>query len=263
MAESSTIDSALLTSSIKTIKLLTRIYQNQEKLLKQIDNIDKNQEQIKNATDRINQLPTKKDFDVLADGLLQFNDDSQKAFNTLTDAINSMDNSQTIKIIKKLIETIKSLRETVITLSANMNTLSDNVNTVHQDASDLSTLTMDSNSRVRSMDLRMAALIGSLDSEENESGNLSDDLKFLSALPNEGNVKVDEDEVKKRELDRKKAQLQGDHKRAKEKNAMIHDEFKSLLDELNEDVLNMPDGDQSTIDKTEMPKDGENHVESN
>lgn len=270
VTDDSVIGSALLTASIKSVKLLTKVYASQQKLLVQLNDVKQTQDDNQKLINKLDSLPTREDFNSLADAVLQISDDSKAAFEKLNklidsanestiDAIDQIDSAQSIKIIKKLIESIKVLRNNVSNLSDNMTTLSDNVNSVHQDASDLSTLTIDSNTRVRSMDMRMAALVGLTEnSDQDDAKDLQADLQFLQSLPNEGDAKVDHDELDKRQQSRKDVQLEGKKRRAKQQAEMNHDSYNELLQGLDESVSQMPEADEDEIAKTSDLADSEN-----
>lgn len=219
MSESETMNSAILTATIKSLKLLTSIKDVQSQLLDDVNKIKKQQledhQKVEELNQTVNALPSSDDIHALnevlseidkqvqtvnQDAIIQsindtvaskFNESSKiitdsvdeltasaaKSDETILEAITNSDKSTSLETIMKLITGLKNVHNNVVTVANRMETLASNVNGVRGDTVALTDTIRDSNSRIKSMDLRMAAFV-----EPSDGGDMSDINSALALL---------------------------------------------------------------------------------
>lgn len=102
----------------------------------------------------------------------------------LLDAINGSNSVKHLEAMKRLIDGLKNMHENELELARRIETLSNNVTGSRNDTKMLSSTVIDSNARVASMDMRMAAFISLKDTNTTdvELDNLDNTVAFLESL---------------------------------------------------------------------------------
>lgn len=210
----STMDSAVLTATIKSLKLLSTMNTRQEKMASdismiknsqhaQVDELKKlnakfNDDELQEITKQLNGVITKiekMDLDSLSEHLdthldtiehnitnvlSETNQDikSDNDLNTtrIVEAISESDKSGNNETLMKLIDGLKNMQRNVQQLATRVETLSTNVQNGRKDTKQLTETIQESNTRIMSMDIRMAALTS------NEEDNLDDDMNSTIAF---------------------------------------------------------------------------------
>lgn len=210
----STMDSAVLTATIKSMKLLSTMNTRQEKMASdismiknsqqvQVDELKKlnakfNDDELQEITKQLNGIITKiekMDLDSLSEHLdthldtiehnitnvlSETNQDikSDNDLNTtrIVEAISESDKSGNNETLMKLIDGLKNMQRNVQQLATRVETLSTNVQNGRKDTKQLTETIQESNTRIMSMDIRMAALTS------NEEDNLDDDMNSTIAF---------------------------------------------------------------------------------
>lgn len=210
----STMDSAVLTATIKSMKLLSTMNTRQEKMASdismiknsqqvQVDELKKlnakfNDDELQEITKQLNGIITKiekMDLNSLSEHLdthldtiehnitnvlSETNQDikSDNDLNTtrIVEAISESDKSRNNGTLMKLIDGLKNMQRNVQQLATRVETLSTNVQNGRKDTKQLTETIQESNTRIMSMDIRMAALTS------NEEDNLDDDMNSTIAF---------------------------------------------------------------------------------
>lgn len=199
----STMDSAVLTATIKSMKLLSTMNTRQEDMARdihtiknsqqvQVDELKKlnaksNDDALREITDQLNGIVTKIDnidLDSLSAHLetqldtveknIKSNSDSNAA--QMLEAISESDKSGNNDTLMKLIDGLRNMQKNVQQLATRVETLSTNVQNGRKDTKQLTETIQESNTRVMSMDIRMAALTS------NEDNNVDTDIDSTIAF---------------------------------------------------------------------------------
>lgn len=241
MSEETGMESAVLTATISSLKLLKKIRERQEAIageqtkrtnealtLQQevksvLEELKGGQTQNAEALQRILDLPKPQEFDEIKTTLAGIQD-TVKAFNlddllasvgekvtagnedvkssiqsatdklsaqadkNQKDVLSEVDESnkaENVETIKQLIAGLVNMQTNIMELAKRVSTLSGNVNGVRQDAKTLNGTIVENNSRIRSMDLRMALLANQNDTDELATSNEA--VELLKSLPNGDN----------------------------------------------------------------------------
>ncbi len=199
----STMDSAVLTATIKSMKLLSTMNTRQEEMARdihtiknsqqvQVDELKKlnaksNDDALREITDQLNGIVTKIDnidLDSLSAHLetqldtveknIKLNSDSNAT--QMLEAISESDKSGNNDTLMKLIDGLRNMQKNVQQLATRVETLSTNVQNGRKDTKQLTETIQESNTRVMSMDIRMAALTS------NEDNNVDTDIDSTIAF---------------------------------------------------------------------------------
>ena len=199
----STMDSAVLTATIKSMKLLSTMNTRQEEMARdihtiknsqqvQVDELKKlnaksNDDALREITDQLNGIVTKIDnidLDSLSAHLETQLDTVEKNIKSNSDsnatqmfeAISELDKSGNNDTLMKLIDGLRNMQKNVQQLATRVETLSTNVQNGRKDTKQLTETIQESNTRVMSMDIRMAALTS------NEDTNVDTDIDSTIAF---------------------------------------------------------------------------------
>lgn len=199
----STMDSAVLTATIKSMKLLSTMNTRQEEMARdihtiknsqqvQVDELKKlnaksNDDALREITDQLTGIVTKIDnidLDSLSAHLETHLDTVEKNIKSNSDsnatqmleAISESDKSGNNDTLMKLIDGLRNMQKNVQQLATRVETLSTNVQNGRKDTKQLTETIQESNTRVMSMDIRMAALTS------NEDNNVDTDIDSTIAF---------------------------------------------------------------------------------
>lgn len=240
MSEETGMESAVLTATISSLKLLKKIRERQEAIAgeqtKRTNEVLALQQEVKSALEelkggqaqnaealqRILDLPKPQEFDEIKTALADIqntinafnlddllasvgekvtagNEDVKSSVQSATDKLLAQadknrndvlsevvesNKAENVETIRQLIDGLVNMQTNIMELAKRVNTLSGNVNAVRQDAKALNGTIVENNSRIRSMDLRMALLTTQNDTDELTTSN--DAVELLQSLPNGG-----------------------------------------------------------------------------
>lgn len=240
MSEETGMESAVLTATISSLKLLKKIRERQEAIAgeqtKRTNEVLALQQEVKSALEelkggqaqnaealqRILDLPKPQEFDEIKTALADIqntinafnlddllasvgekvtagNEDVKSSVQSATDKLSAQadknrndvlsevvesNKAENVETIRQLIDGLVNMQTNIMELAKRVNTLSGNVNAVRQDAKALNGTIVENNSRIRSMDLRMALLTTQNDTDELTTSN--DAVELLQSLPNGG-----------------------------------------------------------------------------
>lgn len=210
-----TMDSAVLTATIKSMKLLSTMNTRQEKMASDISKIQNAQQEqvdalkklnakfnddaeLQEITTQLNGIITKIDKIDLSSlserlnehldtvehniaNVLSETDRDIKSNNDLNttrtlEAISNSDKSVNNETLMTLIEGLKNMQRNMQQLATRVETLSTNVQNGRKETKQLTETIQESNTRIMSMDIRMAALTS------HEDDNLDDDMSSTIAF---------------------------------------------------------------------------------
>lgn len=190
MADNNEMQSAMLTATIKSLKVLQELKAEQTGqtiLLKELRDTQKNNAKV---LELINELPTRDEINVLINSLTAISDAQRKLLTQADESqkrllkrIDDTDASANLEVIKRLVQGMKQVHENMVILTKSMDKLGQNVNDVHNDSQELSDVIMNSNSRILSMDMRMAAFTNL--AQGSSIDNVDDALDLLTNLSDE------------------------------------------------------------------------------
>lgn len=190
-----TVNSALLTATIKSLKIQQSMQSSVKMIHDENQEISKKQSDILTALSVLDDMPRVSDIEALRSDIkanyellsnLNLPDVERDIISaldthmsTMTDqndgntkklnqAIEKSNNIEILKTISDLIRGLKVMQGNMEVLATRVDDLSKNVKTISSDYRTMSSTIIDSNARVNSMDMRMAALIG--ESLEKEDG---------------------------------------------------------------------------------------------
>lgn len=183
------ISSAVLTATIKSLKVLATIKKDQDKLLKMVADQNKDKTWQHEQLEKIDNLATSDDISKLAESLITITESQAQLIKQGEDAekairkeISDTDTSTNIEIIKRLVQGMKQVYSNMVVLSDAMNKVDDSMKTIHSDFETSSDVLAHSNARITSMDMRMAAFLD-LANDKQDPGSIKDALKVLETLP--------------------------------------------------------------------------------
>ena len=210
-----TMDSAVLTATVKSMKLLSTMNTRQEKMASDISKIQNAQQEqvdelkklnakfnddaeLQEITTQLNGIITKIDKIDLSSlserlnehldtvehniaNVLSETDQDIKSNNDLNttrtlEAISNSDKSVNNETLLTLIEGLKNMQRNMQQLATRVETLSTNVQNGRKETKQLTETIQESNTRIMSMDIRMAALTS------HEDDNLDDDISSTIAF---------------------------------------------------------------------------------
>lgn len=209
-----TIDSAVLTATVKSMKLLSTMNTRQEKMASdisiiknsqqaQVDELKKlnakfNDDELQEITKQLKGIITKIDeidlnsltehldvhldtvkhhiTNVLSETNQGIRSDNDLNTTRILEAISNSDKSVNNETLMKLIDGLKNMQRNVQQLATRVETLSTNVQNGRKDTKQLTETIQESNTRIMSMDIRMAALTA------NDDDHLDDDMSSTIAF---------------------------------------------------------------------------------
>lgn len=195
------ISSAVLTATIKSLKVLATIKKDQDKLLKMVADQNKDKTWQHEQLEKIDNLATSDDISKLAESLITITESQSQLIKQGEDAekairkeISDTDTSTNIEIIKRLVQGMKQVYSNMVVLSDAMNKVDDSMKTIHSDFETSSDVLAHSNARITSMDMRMAAFLD-LANDKQDPGSIKDALKVLETLPGDDDESDDIDDT--------------------------------------------------------------------
>lgn len=208
------MESTIVTSLVKTLKVMQRMEESQKLLMTNINDVKDTQSQsqqtLTDLDDKVSKALTKQDFDVVVEDI-----------NNITSKLNELDNikDELIKIVKtdnseiktsidmstadikhdiaesnnkeimqvidSLVQGLSNMHKNMVQLAKRVETLSENVKTGIESTNDLSNTLIDNNARVKSMDMRMAAFMETEIDGQKSDKSLEDDINFLKQFSTE------------------------------------------------------------------------------
>lgn len=195
------ISSAVLTATIKSLKVLATVKKDQNKLLEMIADQNKDKKWRHEQLEKIDNLATSDDISKLAESLIAITESQaqlikqgEEAEQAIRKEISDTDTSTNIEIVKRLVKGMKQVYSNMVVLSDAMNKVDDSMQTIHNDFATSSDVLAHSNARITSMDMRMAAFLD-LANDKQDPDSIKDALKVLETLPNDDDDVDDIDET--------------------------------------------------------------------
>ena len=203
----SAMNSAVLTATIKSMKLLSAMNTRQEEMAKdihtiknsqqlQVDELKKlnansNNDALREITNQLNDIVTKIDnidLDSLSERLEikldaveeNIKSDNESNAAQIFEAISESDKSENTETLMKLIEGLRNMQKNVQQLATRVETLSTNVQNGRKDTKQLTETILESNTRIMSMDIRMAALTS--EEDNNSDADIDSTIAFLEGF---------------------------------------------------------------------------------
>lgn len=197
MTADDNISSAVLTAVIKSLKVLTAMKKTQDTQVKQLNDIAEKQAKLDEKIKLLDDMASKSDIDTLAQSLIVISDsvgtivkEGSEAEDKIIKAIDETDSSTNLEIIKKLVQGMTQVHKNMVTLLNHMTDVNNSMQAVHKDSETLSDIMARSNSRIQSMDMRMAAFLNLAD--EDNTDNVDDALNLLENLSDDDkNTNID------------------------------------------------------------------------
>ena len=203
----SAMNSAVLTATIKSMKLLSTMNTRQEEMAKdihtiknsqqlQVDELKKlnansNNDALREITNQLNDIVTKIDnidLDSLSEHLEikldaveeNIKSDNESNAAQIFEAISESNKSENTETLMKLIEGLRNMQKNVQQLATRVETLSTNVQNGRKDTKQLTETILESNTRIMSMDIRMAALTS--EEDNNLDADIDSTIAFLEGF---------------------------------------------------------------------------------
>lgn len=215
MSNDETIMSAVLTATIKSVKMLTALREEQDTIISEIESIKTSQKETSKKLETLDTLATKDEVASLNDNVNELTElikliDIDAAVTSINEklvvgqaktqteidsvgqeiltAIAKSDSVENLETIKRLIEGLKNLQSNVVTVAERVEILSKNVKSSRDETKELVDSVIDSNARVKSMDMRMAALSTNSTTSTDQTDDVSDALALLESLEKPSNT---------------------------------------------------------------------------
>lgn len=208
------MESTIVTSLVKTLKVMQRMEDNQKLLMTNINDVKNTQSQsqdtLSNLDDKMSNVLTKQDFDVVVEDInnmtkklneldnikdslidiITTNNETVKTSIDMSTAdikndIAESNNKEIMQVIDSLVHGLSNMHKNMMQLAQRVETLSKNVQTGIESTIDLSNTIIDNNARVKSMDMRMAAFMETEIDNQKTDKNLEDDIEFLKQFSKE------------------------------------------------------------------------------
>ena len=244
------ISSAVLTATIKSLKVLATVKKDQNKLLEMIADQNKDKKWRHEQLEKIDNLATSDDISKLAESLIAITESQaqlikqgEEAEQAIRKEISDTDTSTNIEIVKRLVKGMKQVYSNMVVLSDAMNKVDDSMKTIHNDFATSSDVLAHSNARITSMDMRMAAFLD-LANDKQDPGSIKDALKVLETLPN------DDDDVDETSSNTDSNQVKFVSSKVAEK----HQKLRGYVNELDDALSTLDDldvGHDDSIDDSE------------
>lgn len=253
------ISSAVLTATIKSLKVLATIKKDQDKLLKMVTDQNKDKTWQHEQLEKIDNLATSDDISKLAESLITITESQAQLIKQGEDAekairkeISDTDTSTNIEIIKRLVQGMKQVYSNMVVLSDAMNKVDDSMKTIHSDFETSSDVLAHSNARITSMDMRMAAFLD-LANDKQDPGSIKDALKVLETLPGDDDESDDIDDT---ESNNDSHQV----KFVSSKLAEKHQKLRGYVTELDNELSKL---DSLDVSHDDLDDDSENESDEN
>ncbi len=202
------MESTIVTSLVKTLKVMQRMEDNQKLLMTNINDVKNtqshSQDTLSNLDDKMSNVLTKQDFDVVVEDINNMNKKLNELDNIKDSLIDIMttnnesiktsidmstadikhdiaesNNKEIMQVIDSLVQGLSNMHKNMMQLAQRVETLSKNVQTGIESTTDLSNTIIDNNARVKSMDMRMAAFMETEIDNQKTDKSLEDDIEFL------------------------------------------------------------------------------------
>lgn len=251
------ISSAVLTATIKSLKVLATVKKDQNKLLEMVADQNKDKTWQHEQLEKIDNLATSDDISKLAESLIAITESQaqlikqgEEAEQAIRKAISDTDTSTNIEIIKRLVKGMKQVYSNMVVLSDAMNKVDDSMKTIHNDFETSSDVLAHSNARITSMDMRMAAFLD-LANDKQDPGSIKDALKVLETLPNDDDDDVDD-------MDETSSNTNSNQvKFVSSKVAEKHQKLRGYVSELDDALSTLDDLDVGHDDSIDDSKDSD------
>jgi len=248
------ISSAVLTATIKSLKVLATVKKDQNKLLEMIADQNKDKKWRHEQLEKIDNLATSDDISKLAESLIAITESQaqlikqgEEAEKAIRKEISDTDTSTNIEIVKRLVKGMKQVYSNMVVLSDAMNKVDDSMQTIHNDFATSSDVLAHSNARITSMDMRMAAFLD-LANDKQDPGSIKDALKVLETLPNDEDDDVDDIDETSSNTDSNQVKF------VSSKVAEKHQKLRGYVSELDDALSTLDDldvGHDAPIDDSE------------
>lgn len=248
------ISSAVLTATIKSLKVLATVKKDQNKLLEMIADQNKDKKWRHEQLEKIDNLATSDDISKLAESLIAITESQaqlikqgEEAEKAIRKEISDTDTSTNIEIVKRLVKGMKQVYSNMVVLSDAMNKVDDSMQTIHNDFATSSDVLAHSNARITSMDMRMAAFLD-LANDKQDPGSIKDALKVLETLPNDDDDDVDDIDETSSNTDSNQVKF------VSSKVAEKHQKLRGYVNELDDALSTLDDldvGHDAPIDDSE------------
>ena len=248
------ISSAVLTATIKSLKVLATVKKDQNKLLEMIADQNKDKKWRHEQLEKIDNLATSDDISKLAESLIAITESQaqlikqgEEAEKAIRKEISDTDTSTNIEIVKRLVKGMKQVYSNMVVLSDAMNKVDDSMQTIHNDFATSSDVLAHSNARITSMDMRMAAFLD-LANDKQDPGSIKDALKVLETLPNDEDDDVDDIDETSSNTDSNQVKF------VSSKVAEKHQKLRGYVNELDDALSTLDDldvGHDDSIDDSE------------
>lgn len=208
------MESTIVTSLVKTLKVMQRMEESQKLLMTNINDVKDTQSQsqqtLSNLDDKVSKALTKQDFDVVVEDInnitsklndldnikdelikiVKTNNSEMKTSIDMSTAdikhdIAESNNKEIMQVIDSLVQGLSNMHKNMVQLAKRVETLSENVQTGIESTNDLSNTIIDNNARVKSMDMRMAAFMETEIDGQKSDKSLEDDINFLKQFSTE------------------------------------------------------------------------------
>lgn len=248
------ISSAVLTATIKSLKVLATVKKDQNKLLEMIADQNKDKKWRHEQLEKIDNLATSDDISKLAESLIAITESQaqlikqgEEAEKAIRKEISDTDTSTNIEIVKRLVKGMKQVYSNMVVLSDAMNKVDDSMKTIHNDFATSSDVLAHSNARITSMDMRMAAFLD-LANDKQDPGSIKDALKVLETLPNDDDDADDDVDEPSSNTDSNQVKF------VSSKVAEKHQKLRGYVSELDDALSTLDDldvGHDDSIDDSE------------
>lgn len=257
------ISSAVLTATIKSLKVLATVKKDQDKLLKMIADQNKDKTWQHEQLEKIDNLATSDDISKLAESLIAITESQaqlikqgEEAEQAIRKDISDTDTSTNIEIVKRLVKGMKQVYSNMVVLSDAMNKVDDSMKTIHNDFETSSDVLAHSNARITSMDMRMAAFLD-LANDKQDPGSIKDALKVLETLPNNDDDNVDDMDETSSNTDSNQVKF------VSSKVAEKHQKLRGYVSELDDALSTLDDLDVGHDDSIDDSEDSDTKNDDN
>ena len=204
-----TIISALLTSTVSSLEILKEIQGSQADIVKALSTVQDGQVETNTSLLKLDDVATKEDVAAVITELTNITNlvtslDIGSVLTTLevveqsiNQKINTVVGEQTttlqkdiegtnsrknLEVIKTLVEGLKTMQQNITIVAERMETLNETVKDTSDDTKSLTTTMIDSNSRITSMDMRLASMVHGVGqaTDVSTSRSIEDSIAFLN-----------------------------------------------------------------------------------
>lgn len=204
-----TIISALLTSTVSSLEILKELQGSQADIVKALSTVQDGQVETNTSLLKLDDVATKEDVAAVITELTNITNlvtslDIGSVLTTLevveqsiNQKINTVVGEQTttlqkdiegtnsrknLEVIKTLVEGLKTMQQNITIVAERMETLNETVKDTSDDTKSLTTTMIDSNSRITSMDMRLASMVHGVGqaTDVSTSRSIEDSIAFLN-----------------------------------------------------------------------------------